>query len=121
MKREPDLSRSILLFVEEHAPASGGLDRELAIDGYDRATVYAHAQLLIDDGYIDGKVLEGLGGIFHIMIYRLTSSGHDAIEAMRNDTLWGRAKKTVLEKSIPFTLTALLQVLKAEAHNHVSF
>ena len=56
MRRDVDLSRAILAFVEEHSPPQGGLDPPLAIEGYDRPTVLAHTELLIEDGLLDGQV-----------------------------------------------------------------
>jgi hypothetical protein len=119
MKRDVDLSRAILMFVEEHSPPQGGLDQPLEIDGYDRPTVLAHAQLLIDDGFVDGKVLEAQTGIFDVVIRKLTSSGHDAIAAARNDTGWQKAKKLATDQGIPLTLSVLVQILKAEARIHL--
>jgi len=70
MTRDLDLSRSILAFVEERSPPGGGLDEPLAIEGYDRATVLAHAELLIDEGLLDRKVLRTGFGIVEVMIVR---------------------------------------------------
>jgi hypothetical protein len=119
MKRDVDLSRAILAFIEEHSPAQGGLDKPLEIEGYDRPTVLAHAQLLIDDGLVDGKVLEALAGPVDVVIRRLTSSGHDAIAAAKNDTAWQKAKKLATERGIPLTLSVLVQIVKAEARKHL--
>ena len=55
MKRELDLSRSILAFVEEHSSPQAGLNKPLEFQGYDRATVLAHAELLIEEGLLHGK------------------------------------------------------------------
>jgi hypothetical protein len=62
MKRDVDLSRAVLRFVEEHAPPQGGVQTPLEIEGYDHPTVLAHAELLIEDGLIDGRVVKALGG-----------------------------------------------------------
>jgi hypothetical protein len=78
MKRDVDLSRAILRFVEEHAPPQGGVQKPLEIEGYDRPTILAHAELLIEDGLLDGRVSKGLGGPVNIVIIKLTSRGHDA-------------------------------------------
>jgi hypothetical protein len=119
MKREPDLLRLILLFIEEHVPPPGGLNEPLAIADYDRATVMAHAELLIDDGLVDGKIMKGTGGIQELMIMRLTSAGHDAIAAIRNDTMWQKAKKAGVEKGASLTFGLLVEFLKAEGRKHL--
>lgn len=114
MKRDVDLSRAILAFVEEHSPPQGGLRQRLAIEGYDYLTVAAHAELLIDEGLIDGQVLKTLGGGMDVMIIRLTHLGHDALAAIRNDTVWQKAKKSALEHAVPLTVSALVELVKAE-------
>lgn len=114
MKRDIDLSRAILFFVEEHCPPQGGLSKRLAIEGYDYPTVAAHAELLIDEGLIDGQVIKMLGGPMEVAIIRLTHQGHDALAAIRNDTVWQKAKKSALEHAIPLTVSTLVELVKAE-------
>jgi Hypothetical protein (DUF2513) len=118
MKRDVDLQRSILLFVEGHSPPHGGLDKPLAISGYDRETVFAHAELLIEDGLIDGRVLRGMVGFVDVHVLKLTSAGHDAIAAAKDDTRWQKAKKTLIEKGVSVTFSVLVELLKLEARKH---
>lgn len=121
MRRDVDLSRAILRFVEEHAPPQGGLDRELAIEGYDRPTVLAHAELLIEEGLIAGHILRGQGSPLHLVITRLTSKGHDALETIRNDTAWAKAKKAAVEHAVPLTISTLVELAKAEVRTRFGF
>jgi hypothetical protein len=92
MKRDVDLSRAILRFVEEHAPPQGGVQKPLEIEGYDRPTILAHAELLIEDGLLDGRVSKGLGGPVNIVIIKLTwpssspTSGTTSITRTSSDT-----------------------------------
>jgi len=119
MKRDADLSRQILLFIEQYTPPQGGLDRPVEISGYDRPTVLAHTALLIEDGLVDGKVIEAMTGIIEVVVWKLTSAGHDAIDAARNDTAWQKAKKSVSERGVSVTFGLLVEVLKAEARKHI--
>lgn len=119
MKRDLDLMREILLFIEEHSPPHGGLDKPLEISGYDRDTVFAHTELLIDEGYIDAKVLHGMTGIHDIMVDRLTNRGHDAIAAARNKPMWQNAKKTAAEQGVSLTLGLMVELVKAEAKKYL--
>jgi hypothetical protein len=120
MKRDVDLQRLILLFLEEHIPPRGGLDRRVEIPEYDRATVNAHLELLIESGFVDGRISKGLGPAgMDIVVIKLTSSGHDAIAAARNDTSWQKAKKTATEGGVSLTLGVLVEILKAEARKHL--
>jgi hypothetical protein len=121
MKRDLDLSRAILKFVEEHCSASGGLDKRIEIDGYDRDTVYAHTELLIEDGYIDGQMMRAgpNNSPMEVVIRKLTNRGHDAIAIAASDTLWNKAKKAAVDKGVPLTFSAIIQILKLEASKHL--
>ena len=119
MKRDVDLSRAILRFVEEHAPPQGGVDRPLEIGGYDRPTVLAHAELLIEDGLIDGQVIAALAGPLDVVITKLTSRGHDALQAIDNDTLWSKVKKTATEKGVSLTLDLAVTLAKSFGRQHL--
>lgn len=120
MKRDVDLSRSILLYVEEHAPPQGtGLDKPLEIEGYDRLTVLAHAELLIEDGLLEGRALKAMQGLIDVHIEKLTVSGHDAIAAARDNTAWNKAKRYAADHSVPATLGAIVEVIKAEIRKHI--
>lgn len=119
MRRDVDLSRAILLFVEKYSPPEGGLTQRLAIEGYDVSLVIAHAVLLIDDGLLEGDVLNVSGMPPEVVISKLTSRGHDAIEAIRNDTVWQKAKKSALEHAVPLTVSALVELVKAEVRTRL--
>ena len=115
MKRDLELSRSILAFVEEHSPPEGGLDKPLEVEGYDRQTVLAHAELLIEEGLLHGKALRALVGTVDVMIERLSAAGHDAIAAARSDSAWHKAKKVAAERGASLTFGVLVEIIKAEA------
>ena len=119
MKRDVDLQRSILLFIEEYSPAQGGLEVRIQISGYDRPTVLAHTELLVEDGLIDGHVMRAQFGIVDIGINKLTSAGHDAIAAAKDDTRWKKAKETAIKEGGSLTLSVLIEILKLEARKRL--
>lgn len=43
---------------------------------------------------------------------RLTMKGHDTLEALRNQSIWGKVKETAKEKALPITLELIFEVLK---------
>jgi len=82
MKRDQKLSLEILKFIEEHSPATGGLAKQIEVEGYDRPTIDAHTELLIDGGFVDGQIMRemtGNGSRLNFLIRRLTNRGHDTI------------------------------------------
>lgn len=93
MKRDMDLARSILLAVEADDSPFGLDGLETAIEGADEATVGYHIDLLIDAGLVVGDEVSGFGDKGQVFCsVRLTWTGHEFIDAARDDTRWNRAK-----------------------------
>jgi hypothetical protein len=112
MKRDFDLIRSILLQVE--ACNGGKLIRSLDVDeAIPNTTLAEHIVLLIEAGLIDGKVLDYDAPAF--IIQRMTWAGHDFLDAMRDDTIWRKAKDTILKPVGGVALDVLKQWLITEA------
>jgi hypothetical protein len=113
MKRDFDLIRRIMIDVQ-NTPA-GSICENIAYPEYDQATVYEHEKLLIDEGFVDGQVVEEFGGIGAAVITGLTWKGHDFLDAAKDDTIWNKVKQTVLTSTVSITFSLLLELLKAEA------
>lgn len=120
MKRDMDLARSILSVVEEKSPPIGGIAAP-AIDGYDSDTVIAHIELLSEAGLLRAKVMKGIAGHSGAHITGLTWAGHDFISAAKDDTIWAKAKGSILKQGSSITFDLLLEWLKAEARKHLPF
>jgi hypothetical protein len=119
MKRDFDLVRRILIliegvpaghFVNENIIDYHGLDKE-----YDRATIYEHIGLMLEENLVKGKVHESFGGIDSFHITGLTWKGHDFIDASKDETTWSKAKATILKPTASITFSLLLEWLKQEA------
>lgn len=95
MKRNMDLIRDLLLYVEDQPP--GEIIQTVTYDDekYTEAEVFGHLKLLINANFIDGKLqmTHDRGGLF--MARDLTMAGHDFIDAIRNDTVWNQTKEKV--------------------------
>jgi hypothetical protein len=119
MKRDFDLIRRIMVQVEK-VPAGHlvdeslieflGLDRE-----YDRETILEHIKLILEEGLVRGKVHESFGANDSFNITGITWKGHDFIDASKDETIWGKAKETVLKPTASITFGILLEWLKQEA------
>lgn len=114
MRRDADLSREILFYIEERSPPQGSLDAPIDVPGYDQPTILAHTDLLIDEGLVDGRTLQGPVGPIQVVVRKLTPSGHDAIAAIRDATIWAKAKKFAIDKGVTLTLGVLIPIAKAE-------
>jgi len=93
MRRDKDLLRAWLLFLEEKEVPHGTLDISqdqdgFGIENYDWGSCIYHANLLIDSGFIDGKVTAS----GHLLHNRITSAGHDFLEVIRDPEIWSMTK-----------------------------
>jgi hypothetical protein len=113
MKRDFDLIRRILHDIEK-LPAGESLQGLEYSNDYDQETVDAHVELLIKKGLIEGEILGGTGGSM-TRVTGLTWTGHDFLDATKDDTIWAKARTTVLKPTVAITFDLLLQWLKDEA------
>ena len=75
-----------------------------------------HVQLLKDAGLVEAEVHRRPDGEFiGAVTSRLTWAGHDFLDAMRDDTIWSKAKKHVLKPGASWTFDLLKEWLKHEA------
>jgi hypothetical protein len=116
MKRDMDLVRAIMIKVAEKLPPIGYLQDRVSIEGYDAATIDGHIALLIEAGFLEGKVNKAANVV---AITGLPWRGHDFIDAAKDDTIWSRAKALVLKHSTSVSFDVLLELLKAEAKNRL--
>ena len=104
MKRDIDLIRSILLTVESDGKLSlpsGHTDEEIA----------DHAQQLIEEHLVEGVIVRNGQGIpCHATIIRITSKGHDFLDATRSPSIWMKTKGYVTKNLPGWTLTILKEV-----------
>jgi Hypothetical protein (DUF2513) len=76
-------------------------------DNYSDEQIAYHVQLLLDADLIEGKVISQNRGGRQIpsgyFITRLTMSGHDFLDASRENKVWEKAKGTFKEKGVGWT------------------
>ena len=103
MKRNLDLIREILLAIEEqheYGPIYG-----LSIPDHSMNEVAYHCKLLYEHGFIDDYGDEpGDEELLDFGVGGLTWEGADYLEQVRDNSRWGKVKKTMKEKGIPLTV-----------------
>jgi hypothetical protein len=93
LTRDMELVREVLLRVEalSHPPGTRGIyfggHEEFQIDGYEPDAIEHHMRLLVDAGFIKGK-LAGQG----VMIECLTWEGHEFLDSIRSPEIWRDTK-----------------------------
>jgi len=107
MKRDMDLIRAMLLKAEEQPPY-GPFTNMPAFPGHSDDEMRAHAELAQEAGLIEAEFM--MVGFF---IRRLTYSGHEFLDAAREDKLWNKAKETVIKNAGTLTMEAMKTALAA--------
>jgi hypothetical protein len=109
MKRNWDTIRKILLKSEELSP-----DDTLRPSDFneDRADEIAyHVKLLDEAGLIKASIVEYSGGAgIHFDLERLTWSGHDFLDAVRNESIWSKTKAKITDKGGAMTFDLIKSV-----------
>jgi hypothetical protein len=120
MQFDIDVARRILLAIEA-TPANQYPD-DVVLPDLDENAVLEHIELLIDDGMIDGKVVESSmgddGRIYAVHLRRLTRKGHEFLANARNDQVWNKTKVFVKEKGGAVSFEILKAVLIKIAGQH---
>ena len=105
MKRDMDLIRNILLQTEAGQPIVG-----------EKTAVVYHIALLKEAGFVEAVIRNGPWGMpSEAVIRRLTWAGHDFLDAMRDETIWKKAKDKFIKPGVSWTVSILAEWLKQEA------
>ena len=113
MKRDMDLLREIAFAIEEQAPLQTA---SLRFDGYTLEQVGYHCRLILEANLAAGTDLQTLRDSYPVYrIERLTMSGHDFVDAARNDAVWRTATQSISERVDSVSFGVLLQLLNKEA------
>jgi hypothetical protein len=109
MKRDMDLVRLILLAIEgSQEAATKSKERTLEERAY-------HVALLLDAGFLVGKTTNDANGHPNgYVVTRMTWIGHEFLDALRDDTLWKKAKEYVLKPGASWTFEILKEWSKHE-------
>ncbi|NMQ05282.1 DUF2513 domain-containing protein [Candidatus Accumulibacter phosphatis] len=110
MHRDMDIIRKIVLAVRD-----AQAEYVNSVEGLPQEDFAFHAQLLEEAGLVAAAIQgEGKRIARVAVIYRLTWAGQDFADSIRDDTLWSKAKKTILKPSASWTFGILLEYLKFE-------
>ena len=119
MKRDMDLVRKILLFIESKEDDHPII--EPPFEGYEKIIFLEHYHLLYEAGLIRAEtVCSGStpDRVIKVIPFGLTWTGHDFADTIKNEGIWNKAKDSVSSKlsGLPFdVLKAVLIGLCKEA------
>lgn len=110
MKRDADLIRAIAFETEKLA---SGADLQ-GLPGVSPEDFFEHVALMVDADLIEAITTPLIHGSGIAMVSRLTWKGHDFVAAARSETVWAKAKKSVIAPSVGWTIDTLLGWLAEE-------
>ena len=125
MKRDFDLIRRIMAHIETIQPGHFSDENSFIVhlglgEEYDRATILEHIGLLIEENFVKGKIHKSFDGIIDaVRITGLTWKGYDFIDASKDESIWNKAKETILKPTVSITFSLLLEWLKEEAKKKI--
>ena len=113
MKRNLDLLREILLAVEDHEPERISTLQSISPKDFSgsEAQNFYHINMLVDAGFIKLAGKPTLAGDY--AVHGMTMTGHDFLDAIREQSVWNHTKKRV-EEIGSWTLDIVLGVAKEE-------
>jgi DNA-binding PadR family transcriptional regulator len=107
--RDPELLRIILLMIDANPKLNGYALWRVPLYqlDVDENTILYNARQLVQASLIDGQMT----GSGELLVRGLTPSGHDFLEAARNEGVWTKVKSVVAEKGGGATLDILKALL----------
>ena len=113
MKRDMELIRKILFYVEENYTAGQGCIKQINIDGYDSNTITEHIILAYESGFFqDVKNIATLSGNAY-WVGNLSNEGYEFLDKIRNDTIWSKTKTAITKKGLPMVAETIKTVATA--------
>ena len=114
MNRDMDVIRQIVLAVRDFSEPLA------KVDGIEPAVFNYHAQLLDEAGLVKASLgCSDKRPPSVALIFRLTWDGHDFADSITDNTVWQKAKDTVIKPTASWTFGILLEYLKMEIKSHI--
>jgi hypothetical protein len=118
MKRDMNLVREILMWVEnqKHGYVNGNPN----IEGYSEDEIGYHVYLMYQAGLVNAADTTSMGDKSpNALLLGLTWHGHQFVDAAKDETIWSKAKGTILKSSAGVAFDVLYGWLKAEARQRL--
>lgn len=124
MKRDMDLVREILLFLEddnkEYYDGEDGTYMLINIEGYSKKEVDYHLTIMKDEEYLKGDLPFAEGKFITHSGVRISWKGHDFIDTFQSDTIWNKTKEQIVKKGLKISeipIDILIEVGKGYIKN----
>lgn len=122
MKRDIDLIRKLLIYLEDKPDDKIVKVEDVEIDTYDKNDIMYHFILMDQAGLIRCErqcSSSTPDRVINIYPFSLTWEGHEFLEASRDESTWNNAKSIILSKSGSLSLDVLKALLISMAKTSV--
>lgn len=122
MKRDIDLIRKLLIYLEEKPDDKIVKAEDVEIDTHDKNDIMYHFILMDQAGLIRCErqcSSSTHDRVINVYPFSLTWDGHEFLEASRNESTWNNAKSIVLSKSGALSWDVLKALLISMAKTSV--
>ncbi len=109
MKRNMDLVRAILLFVENQDVNSGQYEN-ITLDGYTPMEVMMHVKIMEGYGLLQDCTYYLRG---NTTVRTITWEGYDYLDKVRDNTIWKKTKDTIVSNGLPLIFDTIKTVSTA--------
>ena len=101
MKRDIDLIKEVLIQIETSKAPAKNID--VFVKEIEPEVISYHISLLYEAGFINAEDTSGFG-TYRWIPTSLTWQGHEFLDGIRNDTVWGKLKSKMKEHggNMPF-------------------
>ena len=112
MERNMDLVRLLLLQIEKEYVSTAIIN--LKVDGYSMEEVGYHCSILEEAGLISSYAPRyASDSLYFFTVGHLTWEGHDFLDKIRDDSMWGKVKTIAKKKGIPLFIDTIKSIANA--------
>lgn len=94
MKRDMDLVRDILLFLEGRNSSAHVKSEAFPMEGRSASEIQYHLNLIYQAGFLNGEPIKSSTSerLISVLPFDLTWQGHEFLETVRDPEIWRKAK-----------------------------
>jgi len=119
MKRDLQLIRKLLLFIEDKSNGSEPIRGNIPIEDYTEQQIHYHLGLLTSAGLIKA-IGANRGDMVIYLPITLTWDGHEFLDAARNETIWKKTMSKIGEVTESIAIPLLKELLLSEIRSRLS-
>lgn len=96
MKRDMELVRKLLLYIEENCMHDALHSSQISVDGYSSDEIAYNIHVMVGGGLLDVVDASAMGDRFgYYLIKGISWYGHEFLDSVRNEGVWSHTKEAL--------------------------